>query len=1476
MANEETLRDYLKWVTTDLYNTRRRLREVEERGHEPIAIVGIGCRYPGGIQAPEDFWDLLANGRDGVAGIPTDRGWDIEQLYADDPDGISQVREAGFIADASGFDAGFFGVSPREAVAMDPQQRVLLEVCWEALERAGIDPTSLRGSATGVFAGAALSGYGFGTDEDLDVHLMTGTSTSVISGRVSYSLGLEGPAVTVDTACSSSLVALHLAAQAVRSGECSLALAGGVTVTAIPIMFTQFSKQLGLAHDGRCKAFSAEADGMGIAEGAGMVVLERLSDARRNGHPVLAVIRGSAINQDGASNGLAAPNGPSQQRVIRAALANARLSAADVDVVEAHGTGTTLGDPIEAQAVIATYGQGRTGEQPVFLGSVKSNIGHTQAAAGVAGVIKMVLALQNGRMPRTLHAATPSPHIDWTAGDVRLLSEGREWPAGERIRRGGVSSFGVSGTNAHVIVEEAPAEDAEPAEDATGAPGADTADTAGTAEDATGSVPPVLADAAAWVVSGRSADGLAAQADRLRDWLAARPAADPAAVARSLVTSRATFEHRAVVLGPDRPALMGALARLAAGQQTPDVVTGTAHTTARTAFVFPGQGSQWLGMAGELAASSEVFAARLAECAAALAPYVDWSLDEVLAGADGAPALEAADVVQPALWAVMVSLAAVWEAAGVTPDAVVGHSQGEIAAATVAGMLTLEDGAKVVALRSRALRAITGTGGMLSVTEPAARVAERLAALDGRLSLACVNGPSATVVSGEVGALHALKDELDAQGVRAKVVAVDYASHCAQVESLEREITSLLADLAPRAGRMPMVSAVTGETLTGEELDAGYWYTSLRATVHFERAVRTLVEQEHRLFVEVSPHPVLLAPMTDTLDEAAAVCGTLRRDDGGTARMLTSLAEAFTAGAPVDWAAVLPAADRVDLPTYAFRHQRYWPKGMLALPGAAKPGDGDPASLGLAAAGHPLLRAVVELAGDAELVCTGRLSLRTHAWLADHAIGGTVLLPGTGFVEMVLSAGHQVDCGLLEEMTLQAPLVLAADGSGVQIQVVVAGADPDGRRQVDVYSRPDRPEEDPVWTKHAAAVVAPARTGARPDADLVLWPPRDAEQLDIADLYTVHLADIYGPAFQGLRAVWRRGEDVFAEVALPEEAGDATAYGLHPVLLDAALLAGVVAEAAEAQDAGEDPQGQIRMPFAWTGVELHAAGAPVLRAKLRRDPQGSLTLTAADAAGTPVVTVESLITRPVSPEQFRSSGDEWIRDAFFTVEWSPLAPAALPAGPWALVGEDRFDLTGQLAAAGVRVEAYPGLAELAADVRAGSAPRTVLACLGGQDAEDVTAAAPRVAGEALELAQQWLAAPEFEPLELTVVTRGAVSAHPADRPADPASGAVWGLLRSAQLENPGRFVLADLPADGGDGDTAALPAALGSGEPEIAVRDRKGHGRRLTRPTGDPAGDPAAGSPRSVLVTGGTGTLGGVVAKHMVATGRAGGAVLLS
>ncbi|QKG19191.1 type I polyketide synthase [Actinomadura verrucosospora] len=940
MESQEKLFDYLKKASAELQETRRRLRKLEADEREPVAIVAMSCRYPGGADGPDRLWELLARGGDAVAGFPGDRGWEaLEEADGAAPvdPAASYVRAGGFVPEATGFDAAFFGISPREALAMDPQQRLLLEVAWEALERAGIDPRSLRGSRTGVFAGASASGYGAGLGDGAagaEGYLLTGNAGSVISGRLSYVLGLEGPAVTVDTACSSSLVALHLACQALRSGECALALAGGVTVMATPATFMEFSRQQGLAADGRCKSFAAAADGTGWAEGAGMLLVERLSDARRLGHPVLAVVRGSAVNQDGASNGLTAPNGPSQQRVIRAALADARLRADQVDAVEAHGTGTTLGDPIEAQALLATYGQDRPDARPLWLGSVKSNIGHAQCAAGVAGVMKMVLALRHDLLPATLHVDEPSPHVNWSAGHVRLLTEAKPWPCdGRQPRRAGVSAFGISGTNAHVIVEEAP----DPAPTSVEEPlGGDTAAPVAVLTDAS----PV------WLVSGRSADGLAAQAGRLREFVVARPELGAVDVGWSLATTRSVFEHRAVVAGGDRGELVAGLASVATQQPAAGVVTGAvpAGGPGRVVFVFPGQGSQWLGMGRELAASSPVFAARLAECAEALAPYVDWSLEDVLVGVDGAPGLETADVVQPVLWAVMVSLAGVWEAAGVEPDAVVGHSQGEIAAACVAGILSLEDAAKVVALRSRALTVLAGRGGMLSVAEPAVKVRERLAAWGERLSVAAVNGPAATVVSGEPDALAELAALCTAQDVRNRLLPVDYASHHAQIEGLKDEILSVLEGIVPGRARVPMVSAMTGAVLDGPELDASYWYASLRATVEFDRAIRVLGEAGHRMFVEVSPHPVLVSAITDALEEAevevpAVVVGTLRRDDGGADRLVSSLAEAHVQGAAVNWTTVLPAGQKVELPTYAFQHQRYWPDVSASLLAQSAKGD---------------------------------------------------------------------------------------------------------------------------------------------------------------------------------------------------------------------------------------------------------------------------------------------------------------------------------------------------------------------------------------------------------------------------------------------------------------------------------------------------------------------------------------------------------
>ncbi len=892
---------------------------------EPIAIVGMSCRFPGGVASPEELWQLVSSGTDAMSPFPANRGWDLESFFNPDPDnpGTSYTREGGFLHDAGQFDAGLFGISPREALAMDPQQRILLEACWEAFERAGMDPTSLRGSRTGVFAGTNGGTYTsllIGASGELAGHLGTGNAASVLSGRVSYSFGLEGPAMTVDTACSSSLVALHLAVQALRNGECSMALASGVTVMATPGIFAEFSAQRGLAGDGRCKSFAAGADGTGWGEGVGVLLVERLSDARRNGHQVLAVVRGSAVNQDGASNGLTAPNGPSQERVIRQALANSRVEASEVDVVEAHGTGTVLGDPIEAHALLATYGQDRAADRPLWLGSVKSNIGHTQAAAGVAGIIKMVMALRHGVLPRTLHVDEPSPHVDWTSGAVELLTREREWPRTEgRPRRAAVSSFGVSGTNAHVIVE---------------APEEPVAEVPADVDSDAGVVP--------WVISGGSAAAVAGQAERLLEWLTGTP--DPvhaADLAWSLVSSRAALEHRAVVLGADVESLRRGLEGLAEGGQPAGVVSRTGDVGSGGAvFVFPGQGSQWVGMAKELLDSSEVFRARVEECERALSAFVDWSLLDVLRaeGDEGAAWLARVDVVQPVLWAVMVSLAELWRSGGVVPSAVVGHSQGEIAAAVVSGGLSIEDGARVAALRSRAIgEVLSGLGGMVSVALPQSDVVELLGPWGEALSVAAVNGPSSTVVSGDAAALDELLAACEEREIRARKVPVDYASHSAQVERIRERLLVDLGPVAPRSSRVPFHSAVTGELLDTTALDAEYWFRNLRETVQFGRVTRGLLDAGRSLFVEVSAHPVLTVGIEETVAEAgasAAVLGTLRRDEGGSAQWLAALAQGFVHGLPVDWRAVLAGfgGRHVDLPTYAFQHTNYWPEPLLALP----------------------------------------------------------------------------------------------------------------------------------------------------------------------------------------------------------------------------------------------------------------------------------------------------------------------------------------------------------------------------------------------------------------------------------------------------------------------------------------------------------------------------------------------------------------
>ncbi|WP_372456064.1 SDR family NAD(P)-dependent oxidoreductase [Streptomyces buecherae] len=1430
MSNEEKLLDHLKWVTAELRETRQRLRAAESAEPEPIAIVGMACRYPGGVRSPEDLWDLVRGGGDAISGFPTDRGWNTDELFDPDPDayGKSYVDQGSFCYDATTFDAAFFDISPREALAMDPQQRLLLETAWEAFERAGLSRAALSGSNTGVFAGVGAHDYLSvigNITSDVEGYVGAGNLGSVVSGRVAYTLGLEGPAVTVDTACSSSLVAMHLAAQALRQNECDLALAGGVAVMATPGAFIEFSRQRGIAPNGRCKPFAAAADGTGWGEGAGLVVLERLSEAQRNGRTILGVIRGSAINQDGASNGLTAPNGPSQQRVIRQALANSRLSTADVDVVEGHGTGTTLGDPIEAQALLATYGQGRPEGRPLWLGSIKSNIGHTQAAAGAASVIKMVMAMRHGELPESLHIDEPSPHVDWTAGEVRLLTETTAWPRPDRPRRAGVSAFGISGTNAHLVLEEAPETEAAPP-----------------TPDSAGLLP--------WVVSARTPQALRAQAQALTDHLAEHPGLSPVDVGWSLATTRTTFDHRAVITAACPDTLHTALKALATSQPHPALT----HTTnplsnPHPTLVFPGQGSQWVGMGAGLLEASPVFAARVGECERALAPYVDWSLTEVLRGGVDAADLGRVDVVQPVLWAVMVSLAAVWADQGVKPAAVVGHSQGEIAAAVVAGALSLEDGAKVVALRSRALRRLAGGGAMASLALSQDKAEEFLAGLGDSaagVGIAAVNGPGSAVVSGPPEQVQHAVSTLEESGGRARLIDVDYASHSAQVDEIADELHEVLAGISPTQGEVAFYSTVTAERIDTSLLDTAYWVTNLREQVRFADAVRQLLADGHRVFIEASTHPVLTVGLQEAFDEAgieAAAVPTLRREHGGLEQLAQSVAQAFTAGVNVDWTRWYPndpTPHTVDLPTYAFQRQRYWVEGNGGQ-------DGDPAGLGLVAAGHPLLGAAVELAEGGSYLLTGRLSSRTQGWLADHTVLDTVLLPGTAFAEWALHAARRVGCDHVAELTLHAPLVIP-DGVAVDVQIAVAGPDATGQRPVTVHSRPAG-DVDAAWTRHATGAL---EMSAAPEAETLrgTWPPPGASSLPVKGFYA-QLSEHgyrYGPAFQGLTAAWRLGDAIYAEVVLPEQERERAAdYGVHPALLDAALHARALAVAP-----GSDEAEQVLLPFAWAGVRLHATGASALRVRIVPTAADRLALTVADPTGTPVATVADLTLRPVAGDQLgraRSAG----RNALFQLAWPQVAlEREVSPAERAIVALGDEMGAAALADALPGADQYVGLVGLRAMVASGGvAPDTVLACftslvgaesggVTGDDPGDTVAATHEATGALLALLQEFLAAPEFADSRLVVVTRRAVAASGHEDIASLPGAAVWGLARSAQSENPGRCVLLDV--DGRDAAFGAVAAALALDEPQVALRDGQAYVPRLAHEDGAGQLTPPAGA----------------------------------
>ncbi|MET8422894.1 type I polyketide synthase [Nocardia sp. NPDC004860] len=1271
---------------------------------DSIAVVGMACRLPGGIDSPESLWRSLIETRDAAAGV--------------------------VVGEPDGFDPEFFGISLPDAEAMDPRLRLALETGWQALEYAGIDPATLRDSDTGVYLGAPGGDY----------------------ARVATILGFRGPALSIDTAGSAALVAVHLAARAIAAGDCSLALIGG-------------------------------ADGP--HEGVAVLVLARLSEAHRRGYQVLAVLRGSAVKHEGAA-GPGAQEGP-----IRAALANAELAAAGIDVVAGPETGS--------------------------------------AAAGLAGVLTTIQAIRHGLVPPTVAAAPAVP-----------------WPEHDRPRRAAVAVFGVSGTNAHVILEQAP-------------PGPPL-----TPVDPTRRVPLTV-----WPFSARTPEALAEQAARLADHVRAHPEFTAREVGHALTTTRTVFDHRAAVLGRNRIDLLAGLAAVAEGKPV-GPIRGLAADR-RVVFVFPGQGQQYQGMAAQLLAESPVFAAEIAACEAALSEFVDWSLTDVLTEAEGAPSLEHVDVVQPALFATMVSLAALWRSFGIEPAAVLGHSQGEVAAAYVAGALTLSDAARIVALRSRLLRELDGTGGMASVNAPVARVREFMAGIDD-LHVAAVNSPTATVVAGGVDGVARMLEVCERAAVRARRIPADCAGHTAHVDVLRERLDAAVAPITARATGITFFSTVTGGVLGGEQLGPDYWFRNLRAAVSFEAGFQAAAESGYNAFLEMSANPVLTAAMHESLGAAADSClvtGSLRRDDAGIRRLLASVSEAHVGGVSPQWSTIYPvgSARPIQLPTYAFQHRTY------STAGVAETGGEEPGDLGLAAAGHPLLGAVAEVPGADRFQFVTRTSRATRGWIADHALRGTAALPAAALVELAFHVGGRLGVPRVRKLTMHEPVTLPTAGA-VDLQVVVGELGESGQRTVAVFSSPedaDAPLGQRHWTRHADGVLTSgSRTADTDTHGLTVWPPVGATPgLEPGPVYETlaALGYRYGPAFQGVRRIWHRGDEIFAEVALPDSVADADNYGLHPALLDAALQP-VFAAATPLQADG------IRLPVMWEDVELRAVGAKTLRVRLTSAGTDRFRWALGDGTGR--IIAEGTVGMGVVAPTERAAGGSARRNALYSVDWLTVQAwrgrYATRQGEWAIVGKTPFGARGEAGPA-----RYTDLEALYTAVDSGAETPSVVVWSRVASATVVEPGTnqPRALRDELALMlrqlQTWLAAPPFADTKLLILTRGVQAAEADEDVSDLVGASVWALVRTAQWEHPHRIVQVDLDEAGVSLDQIATVLRLD--EPELALRRGEFLARRLrsgidpvaTQDPGFTGSGPSAFDPdRTVLITGGTGKIGGIIARHLV------------